>query len=640
MKPAFVFLFLFVANHCLAQDSAAIRSLQQSIRTSKNDTQKVWLYNDLWKEYRDYDSAAAMQSLDKGIALSRKADFKKGESQLLLNKGSFLNLNGNNDDADAAIREALKIRKATGDLSGQGYCLRSLGNIRYDKNQYNEALKYYLSAAKKFDAAQDKKGLAGTYIWIGNVFNEGLQQFDKAVEYFSKSEALAHEINDSALLSYNYNNLGMAYYNEKDFPKSLAFYKKSEAIKNALGDVRGLASSYGNISNVYMEQKDYPTALRYNDSSLLLRKELNDKNGLASTYLNNGNIYLLMNRLEDAFNYYQQAVALGNEIGFRVPVLEGYRGISAYYEKKGNPAAALEYFKKYKTGNDSIYNSSISEQIASLEVKYQTAEKEKMIQQQRFDITRRNYLLGGSFGLLVLGGLLGYSYYRRYRLRKEKELQTEVMKQQELATRAVLEAEEAERHRIARELHDGVGQMMSAAKINLSALESDLNFKSPKHHVAYDKVKALVDESCREVRTVSHQMMPNALLKSGLGNAIRDFVNKIDNRVLKVDLYVEGLQERLDQQTETVLYRVVQECVNNVIKHSGANHLDISIVRDEEGISITIEDNGRGFDVSKNSEGIGLKNIRHRINFLRGTVEIDSKVGEGTVVAIYVADNI
>jgi two-component system NarL family sensor kinase len=131
-------------------------------------------------------------------------------------------------------------------------------------------------------------------------------------------------------------------------------------------------------------------------------------------------------------------------------------------------------------------------------------------------------------------------------------------------------------------------------------------------------------------------MMPNALLKSGLISGIRDFVNKLDSRVIKINLFTDGLNEKLDENIEMVLYRVIQECVNNVIKHAEATHLDISMIKDEDGISVSIEDNGKGFNIKdkNNFEGIGLKNIITRIQYLKGTVEWDSSIGKGTVVTI------
>lgn len=270
--------------------------------------------------------------------------------------------------------------------------------------------------------------------------------------------------------------------------------------------------------------------------------------------------------------------------------------------------------------------------------KYESFKQEQQIQQQRNRIRFQNFLIIGISGLVLLGGLLVHSLYRRSKLRQEFLMKSELMKQQELAVKAVIEAEENERQRIARDLHDGIGQMMSAAKMNLSALESELKNATPEQKESLSRLISLVDESCREIRTVSHIMMPNALLKNNLATAIRDFVDKLNNKNLSVTVYTEGLDQRLDANVETVLYRVIQECVHNAIRYSGATRLDISIVRDKDGISGTVEDNGKGFDASNKDQfnGIGLKNIITRVEYLKGTVDFDSSPGRGTLVAIHI----
>jgi signal transduction histidine kinase len=177
--------------------------------------------------------------------------------------------------------------------------------------------------------------------------------------------------------------------------------------------------------------------------------------------------------------------------------------------------------------------------------------------------------------------------------------------------------------------------------MNLSAFESEIKFEDKEQQLAFEKIIQLVDESCKEVRNVSHNMMPNALLKSSLSSAIREFIDKLDHKKLQVHLYAEGLDERLDSNTETVFYRVIQECVNNVIKHAEATTLDISLIKDKEGISATIEDNGIGFSISDKEKfkGMGLKNIITRIEYLKGTVDFDSTPGKGTLVALHVPLN-
>ena len=644
MKTFYTGLFLAAAlcysMLAIAQDQQKIATIQQKLVAEKTDTGKANLLHDLFVQYREYDSAKAVSYADQSISLSHKANFLKGESLALLNKGIFLNLNGELEEAEKLIQQSLAIRKKSNDLAGQGYCLRALGNIQFDKNDYSKALEYYLAAEPKFDQAHDLKGLSGDYIWIGNVFNDGLHQYDKAVFYFDKSLAIATQLKDSSLISYAYNNLGTAYYFDKKYKEALSYYHRSKNIKNELGDIRGVAVAHSNISNVHFDQQRYDSAVFYNDSALLVRIKQGDKKGMAISYANGGNIFLMQKNYESAFSYYEKGIYIGNDIGFKEPVIEGYNGLSKYYEAKNDAPKALAYYKKYKEANDSVFNSDITNQLATLEAKYQTAKKEQQIQQQRFEISRKTAWIWGIGMLFVLTALLGYSYYRRYKLRQEKKLQAEIMHQQEMATKDILRAEENERERIARELHDGVGQLMSAAKMNLSAMESDLAFTDVSQKNAYEKIVSLVDESCKEVRTVSHQMMPNALLKKGLANAVREFIDKIDNRVLKIELYSEGLNEPIDPNTESVLYRVIQECVNNVIKHSGANQLDISLIKDTDGISITIEDNGSGFNSNnisrEKADGIGLKNIYTRIEYLKGTVDFDSTPGKGTLVAIHV----
>jgi two-component system NarL family sensor kinase len=312
--------------------------------------------------------------------------------------------------------------------------------------------------------------------------------------------------------------------------------------------------------------------------------------------------------------------------------------LSAAYRQSGQPDKALVSLQNSIRVKDSLVNTASEARIAELQTVYETEKKQQQINLQEEQLSKKNFILGSIILLVLLLGLLGISAWLRYRLKQRSKLQQEILKQQELATHAVIKAEEDERKRIARDLHDGIGQMMSAARMNLSAFESNIQFGNNEQRESFDKIIGLVDESCKEIRSVSHNMMPNALLKSNLATAIRDFTDKIEKNNLDIQLYTEGIDERLDANLEIVFYRVVQECVNNVIKHAKASRLDISIIKDNSGINATIEDNGKGFDENnrENFEGIGLKNILTRVEYLKGTVDIHSAPGKGTLVALNV----
>jgi signal transduction histidine kinase len=359
---------------------------------------------------------------------------------------------------------------------------------------------------------------------------------------------------------------------------------------------------------------------------------------MSDTYLNLGNLMVMQKKYTEAENYLNFSVSLADTTGYQQGKYGAYLVLSNLYKATGKYEKAFEALQTANTIKAKIINETTEGKIAELETVYQTEKKEQQLKLQKSQIARKNFLLWGFTIVCILLIFAGFSFYRRRQIQSKMDLQAAVMVQQDLATKAIINAEENERKRIAADLHDGVGQMMSAAKMNLSAFESEVLFKDEAQKISFENLISLVDESCKEIRNVSHQMMPNALLKSGLSSAIKEFLDKIDNRIIKISLYAEGLQERLDSNTETVLYRVIQECVNNVIKHSAASKLDISLIKDADGISVTIEDNGRGFDIAdKNKfDGIGLKNINSRVTFLKGTVDFDSSPGRGTLVAIHV----
>jgi len=217
----------------------------------------------------------------------------------------------------------------------------------------------------------------------------------------------------------------------------------------------------------------------------------------------------------------------------------------------------------------------------------------------------------------------------------KNEYEQEIMKEQ-----AIRETEENERRRIAKDLHDSVSQMISSAKMNLQAFAGEFAFTSEKQKSKFEKIVGLVDDSFKEVRIISHNMMPYALHETGLEQVVKQLIDNIDSDKIKANLYSKGFENHFDDNMETTLYRIIQECVNNVIKHSGASKLDISLIRDCECISLTVEDNGKGFDSAGllSSEGVGIKNIQNRVRFLHGDVEIDSKPGNGTVVIIRIQE--
>jgi two-component system, NarL family, sensor kinase len=233
-------------------------------------------------------------------------------------------------------------------------------------------------------------------------------------------------------------------------------------------------------------------------------------------------------------------------------------------------------------------------------------------------------------------------YARRARFRndlaaKEQQLQqqriTELEQQNKLlALSAMLEGQEAERMRIARDLHDGIGGLLTTIKAYFNSLpHPPEEIQNPE---LYNKTNDLINEACVEVRRVAHNLVPQTLSLSGLQGTIEDLGEHLEAQGLKCDIVVEGIPHNVDQTKGIMIYRILQELANNILKHAEASNVLLQAIVYEDTLNLLVEDNGKGFDTSQVSDGQGLQNVQWRVNFLRGTMEYESTPGVGTTVTI------
>jgi signal transduction histidine kinase len=197
----------------------------------------------------------------------------------------------------------------------------------------------------------------------------------------------------------------------------------------------------------------------------------------------------------------------------------------------------------------------------------------------------------------------------------------------------MMEAREEERTRIAKDLHDGVGGLLSGVKMSLTQMQNRIDLKSD-DKLVFARSLDMLDGSMQEIRRVSHAMMPPSLQQFGLKAAVRDFIEAINSmKTIDVVFQVVGEEsENYTLDTQLVIYRIIQELINNVLKHSHAHKCLVQLVY-ADVLTITVEDDGVGFEQHKN-KGAGLINIRQRVEFLKGTIDWNSNVGEGTSVLV------
>jgi two-component system, NarL family, sensor kinase len=618
--------------------SSRIDSLLVLNQSEKSPAQKFKALLALAEEFRyaNPDSCYLFAKQANQIADKQNDGGMRASAQLYF--ASFY-INKNFPDSAIAVCKKnidwLKEKNNNNSLLAQYYSATGLALMRM--NRQKEALDNFYASLKIADRVDDKMMQFRSQNNIGWAFME-LEQHKQAIEYFKNAIASVHKNNFPDKYAVPYNNLASCYGALGYFDSVSKFAGIAIKIAQQYHDPVNEANGWNILGTSYTKQKEYNKALDCYVKAKPIREKTGDAFYIVSDMAVMGELYAKLGRTKEGISICNDALHIAQKDIMESKYSMIYKSLAENYEKAGMNNEALGVYKKINELQDKIYSDANPKALAEMQTKYETEKKERVIEQQRFKLTKKNYWLSGIAGSLLLGGLLGYSYNRRNKLQQETRLQSAIIDQQSITTKAIIEAEEKERKRIAGDLHDGVGQIMSAAKMNLSAFESELTFTSAEQKNSFEKIISLVDESCREVRAVSHNMMPNALLKNSLSSAIREFIDKLDHKALTVHLYTEGLDEKIDANTETVLYRVIQECVNNVIKHAGADTLDISVIKDADGISATIEDNGKGFDTSDKEkfEGLGLKNIQTRVEYLKGTVDFDSTLQKGTLVAIHV----
>ena len=541
------------------------------------------------------------------------------------------------DDVIFIAQEGVLIAKKNGDSVAVGKLKRQIGESYYFKGSYNEAAEYFYRSIELFEKFNDQKNLADSYNALAKLYRK-TKDLSRSLQNYDRAMSIFKSLNDSTGMAMIFNESGVVFEYQEKYQEAARRYTASLIIDEKRKDSVGICYALSNLAGVYTIQNNFILAEKYLLQSLTFRKQMADALSLALNYSDLGNTYFSAKQFIKAKLY----IDISNSIAFNM----GYQGLKGdnfdllakIAEEQGEYQKALSYNKLKTSINDSIFNIEKTKKIEELNTRYETEKKERTILEQKNRIVLQNTIMIAAIVFVILGFLLVYAQYHRYQWRQEAKMQAESLLQQDNAVKAVIDAEEAERKRIATDLHDGVGQIMSAAKMNLSAYEHYTKFQTTEQQQYFQKIISLVDSGCKEVRSVSHNMMPNALLKNNLSEAINEFINKLDNRTLKVYLHSEGFEGPGNSNIETVLYRVIQECVNNVIKHAEANVLDISLVKEANEITATIEDNGKGFEVNKTAykDVIGLKNIFTRVEFLKGTVDFTSTPGKGTLVAIYI----
>jgi signal transduction histidine kinase len=605
------------------------------------DTMKVkelLLHSDTHYYNGDLDSAAWY--CVKAGNLAKKTKYDLGFADYVSHYIHILNRQGRYAEALELTLEAIEVCKRIGDHSGLAAAYNNAANEYQYLGQLKPAATHYLNAL--IFSEGDKSLVKQRYTNnLASVFLQ-LEDKEKAYYYADKGLKLARENGDSVGIASSLVNFALSEIMNKKFDAAEAHLREVMELGKGLKDDSYVLDAYINLGDLENQKGNYSAALiHYNAAAEVLKSYPSDDYELYVQWGLASNSFHLA-RFNKAKAYLEKSIELAKLLGGLQELRKLYLLGSQIQEKTGNYNAALQYRKMYESLNDSLINAETRQTIHTLEIQHQTSLKEKQIAEQKLALAESNLrieskdkwlFLSTSIGIALLSvTVLGVVYFRnrQRKLSEEMKLMEKQHHIQELTAR--MDGEEKERARLARELHDGVGGLLSATRMHASSghLTADANAKSK---IDRERVLSLLDQASREIRNIAHNLSPDIVVSQGLDTAIRQFCNRLSTDTLQIECFVLGDPTTLDARSTLTVYRIVQELTNNVVKHANASHALVQVSVHDEVVLISVEDNGVGYDASRDP-GIGLLNLRSRIEERNGTMAIDSSPNKGTVVNI------
>ena len=482
-----------------------------------------------------------------------------------------------------AVKQTVKKRVAASNII--------IGRAYRNQGDYPRALDCYIKVLKIDEELKNIRGIANDLGSIGIVY-DNLSNYPQALECYLRALKMNEDLGNKIGIAMNLANIGNVYIEEGKYPKALDYYFKALKIDEELGDENYQGIVLGNIGAAYLKQKKYPEALDYFFKALKKTEELKDKNGIAAALSNIGSIYTSENKYKEAEDYLLKALSLEKEKQLT-------RKEMNYKFDKKEAATKAEQDKK-----DAM-----------------TAEGKK---NQRMVIY---FISGGLVLLLVLIVFIVTGYRQKIRSNNIIALKNEEIGRQ----KANIVGQEEERKRIAQELHDGIGGALAGTKLNLVRINSLQNIPE------LDSVIEYIGETCKEIRTISHNLAPPALTDNSFIDVMKEVIQKFiipDKLKINFEYFPEEELNNIQMNIQADMYRIVQELLTNITKHAEASQVEIDISKQENELFLLVEDNGKGFEMTAARKGIGLQNIESRVKLLNGKMIIDSKIGRGTAVNI------
>ncbi len=587
------------------------------------------------------DTGIAMY--DKAYALSVTSHYGDGAFRALITEG--IKYYEKEDYRDMRLYSAKSILWAekSDKKDATAWCYNNIGLSYFSEGDYETAVDFYYKALNEIK----RKQLPPTHTEV-NIYNNfgsvyfKLNELDKSLAFFRKAAELSQKGNFDYQLAESYESMGDFYNKICNADSAIKYFNLVIIIGTKMNKTDLRAAGNEGLGEAYAMLHDFPKAIAYSQTAITLSENSFYDIAIDAAY-NLGNVWYQTGKYKEAQNILESNLKEIRTHNAKDKYITCYTTLADVYKATSQYKKAIACMDTLAALNDSLTGIEKTKAISQLELKYKTAEQDKQIAQnqlviarQNSNIIRKNIWIGAVSGGIALLALLVLVIYRnaRHRQRLQAEQIKTLQKESTIGNlKSMVQGEENERARIARELHDGIGGTLSAAMMRLMAIRHD---KEDVTNVpAYNEALALLDDMGAEIRKTAHNLMPETLLKQTLPEAVGSYCHSMQkDGVLHIDFQSMGDFGLLCADVKLNVYRMIQELLRNIVQHAQATTALVQLMMHGPTLTITVEDNGKGFDKGTMQPGMGMQNLQTRVGSLNGHYTLETAPGSGTTVFI------
>lgn len=548
------------------------------------------------------------------------------------------------------LQKAFKLAEASKDTFHLGILNRKYAKYFASISEWEKSRSYLLKSIYLLEQSKDSIELINSYVELANFFSSR-NNLKETIFFYKKAVKFAERKNLYRMLPHYYTRLHSAYKKIEKLDSAKYFLKKSIQSNLVAKDSLIYGINNMHLANFYSNENKLDSALILNQMVLNLFKRDDNKLFINISNQRIAGIYQKQKKYKQAIQFYKKSVAISRKTLNLSMIQTNYEHISECYYQLGDFKKSIDNLQEALFWKDSLKNQERNKVAKEIDTKFETQRKENQIQLLKKEkeiqgVKSRQQKIVFSIVLILISLIsIGLFYISRQkiknnRLMNEKKEAENSLKIQELekdlqiqSMTAMISGQEQERERIARDLHDSLGGMLSAIKVQFDSIQNE----NPEIQEIklYNNANKQLDLACDEVRNIAQNLGSESLNKFGLITAIEDLLERIKSFTkLEIDFQTYGNLEIKSSQNELLIYRIIQELLNNVVKHAQAKEILLQINAQENQINIMLEDDGIGFNPEDAKLGMGLKNIKSRIKFLNGKFSIDSVSNQGTSVLI------